>query len=107
MEGPEAGVYYRGKGEIVNGSFAEIQLPSYVGVLCTDLTVQLTHIYDGAVKVFSASEVDTATNTFRVHGENGRFNWLVHGKRGDVEVEPSKDAVNLHGDGPYTYLSRK
>ena len=91
----------------MNGSFAEIQLPSYVGVLCTDLTVQLTHIYDGAVKVFSASEVDTATNTFRVHGENGRFNWLVHGKRGDVEVEPSKDAVNLHGDGPYTYLSRK
>ena len=104
LEGPEAGVYYRGKGEIVNGSFVEVQLPSYVGALCTDLTVQITHIYDGAVKVFSASEVDTAANTFTVHGENGRFNWLVHGKRGDVTVEPNKADVTVRGDGPYKYI---
>jgi hypothetical protein len=104
LEGPEAGVYYRGKGEIVNGSFVEVQLPSYVGALCTDLTVQITHIYDGSVKVFSASEVDTASNTFTVHGENGRFNWLVHGKRGDVTVEPNKADVTVRGDGPYKYI---
>jgi hypothetical protein len=105
LEGPEAGVYYRGKGEIVNGSFVEVQLPSYVGALCTDLTVQITHIYDGSVKVFSASEVDTAANTFTVHGENGRFNWLVHGKRGDVTVEPNKADVTVRGDGPYKYIA--
>ena len=103
LEGPESGVYYRGKGEIVNGTSAEIQLPSYVGALCTDLTVQITHIYDGAVKVFSASEVDGLTNTFRVYGENGRFNWLVHGKRENVIVEPNKDDVTVVGDGPYRY----
>jgi hypothetical protein len=104
LEGPESGVYYRGKGEIVNGTSAEIQLPAYVGALCTDLTVQITRIYDGAVKVFNASEVDTSTNTFMVYGENGRFNWLVHGKRGDVTVEPNKADVTVRGDGPYKYL---
>jgi len=109
LEGPESGVYYRGKGEIVNGTSVDVQLPAYVGALCpgADFTVQLTHIYDGAVKVFSASEVDTATNSFRVYGENGRFNWLVHGKRFDIEVEPNKADVNRHGDGPYTYLTQK
>jgi len=107
LEGPEAGVYYRGKGEIVNGSFVEVQLPSYVGALCTDLTVQITPIYDGIVKtsMLCASEVDTAANTFTVHGENGRFNWLVHGKRGDVTVEPNKADVTVRGDGPYKYIA--
>ena len=109
LEGPESGVYYRGKGEIVNGTSVDVQLPAYVGALCpgADFTVQLTHIYDGTVKVFSASEVDPATNSFRVYGENGRFNWLVHGKRFDIAVEPNKADVNRHGDGPYTYLTQK
>jgi len=105
LEGPESGVYYRGKSEIVNGTSAEIQLPAYVGALCTDLTVQITHIYDGTVKAFSASELDTATNTFTVHGENGRFNWLVHGKRGDVTAEVNKADVTVCGEGPYKYFA--
>ena len=111
LEGPESGVYYRGKGEIVNGTSVEVQLPAYVGALCpgSDFTVQLTPIYDGTIRasMLYASEVDPATNTFRVYGENGRFNWLVHGKRFDIEVEPNKADVNRHGDGPYTYLTQK
>jgi hypothetical protein len=111
LEGPESGVYYRGKGEIVNGTSVEVQLPAYVGALCprADFTVQLTPIYDGIVRtsMLYASEVDPATNSFHVYGENGRFNWLVHGKRFDIEVEPNKADVNKHGDGPYTYLSKK
>ena len=111
LEGPESGVYYRGKGEIVNGTSVDVQLPAYVGALCpeADFTVQLTHIYDGTIRtsMLYASEVDPATNRFRVYGENGRFNWLVHGKRFDIEVEPNKADVNKHGDGPYTYLSQK
>ena len=111
LEGPESGVYYRGKGEIVNGTSVDVQLPAYVGALCpgADFTVQLTPIYDGTIRtsMLYASEVDPATNSFRVYGENGRFNWLVHGKRFDIEVEPNKADVNRHGDGPYTYLSQK
>ena len=111
LEGPESGVYYRGKGEIVNGTSVDVQLPAYVGALCpeADFTVQLTPIYDGTIRasMLYASEVDPATNSFRVYGENGRFNWLVHGKRFDIEVEPNKADVNRHGDGPYTYLTQK
>jgi hypothetical protein len=107
LEGPEAGVYYRGKGEIVNGTSIEICLPEYFGTLCKhgdDATVQITHIYDGKVKVFSASEVNLETNTFTVYGENGRFNWLVHGKRGNIRVECDKSSTNVGGDGPYKYI---
>jgi len=107
LEGPEAGVYYRGKGEIMNGMSALIRLPSYVGQLCNrsdDYTVQITHIYDGKVKVFSASEVNVENNTFSVYGENGRFNWLVHGKRGNIIVERDKHNTTVKGDGPYKYI---
>lgn len=107
LEGPEAGVYYRGKGEIVNGTSVVIHLPEYFGTLCNnpdDATIQITHIYDGKVKVFSASEVNLETNTFTVYGENGRFNWLVHGKRGNIRVESNKDSTNVGGDGPYKYI---
>jgi hypothetical protein len=107
LEGPEVGVYYRGKGEIVNGTSVVIHLPDYFGALCNgsgDATVQVTHIYDGKVKVFSASEVDLQSNTFTVYGENGRFNWLVHGKRGNIRVECDKSTTNVKGDGPYKYI---
>ena len=107
LEGPEVGVYYRGKGEIVNGTSVTVQLPSYVGQLCNgsdDFTVQITHIYDGKVKVFSAGEVNVENNTFSVYGENGRFNWLVHGKRGDLQVECDKHNTTVKGDGPYKYI---
>jgi hypothetical protein len=107
LEGPEAGVYYRGKGEIVNGEYVEIHLPDYFGTLCKDgddATIQITHIYDGKVKVFSASEVNLETNTFTVYGENGRFNWLVNGKRGNIRVECDKSSTNVRGDGPYKYI---
>ncbi len=107
LEGAEVGVYYRGKGEIVNGISVVIQLPKYFGTLCKycdDATVQITHIYDGKIKIFSASEVNLENNTFIVYGENGRFNWLVHGKRGNILVEHDKSRTTVKGDGPYKYI---
>ncbi len=107
VEGPEAGVYYRGKGEIINGTSVVIHLPEYFGALCkfsNDATVQVTHIYDGKIKAFSAGEVDLENNAFTVYGENGRFNWLVHGKRGNIRVECDKSTTNVKGDGPYKYI---
>jgi hypothetical protein len=109
VEGPEAGVYYRGKGEIINGTSVVIHLPEYFGALCKysdDATVQVTHIYDGKIKAFSAGEVDLENNAFTVYGENGRFNWLVHGKRGNIRVECDKSTTNVKGDGPYKYIVR-
>jgi len=47
LEGPEAGVYYRGKGEIINNYSVEIELPDYVEKLATDFTINLTPIFNG------------------------------------------------------------
>ena len=102
LEGPEAGVYYRGKGEINNNESVEIDLPSYVSAFARDFTVQITAIYDGKVKVYNVSEVEN--NKFTVYGENGRFNWLVHALRGEVVVEPNKDEVDVKGSGPYLWI---
>ena len=102
LEGPESGVYYRGTSEITNHHYTTIILPSYVDVLAADFTVQITHIYDGSIKTFSVSEVKQ--NMFSVFGPNGRFNWIVHGKRETIETEPLKSTTDVRGDGPYRWI---
>ena len=103
LEGPEAGVYYRGVGEVENGISTVIVLPDYVANLATDFTVQLTAVYDGIkVKTYNFSEVEN--NEFTVYGQNGKFHWLVIGKRHDIVVEPLKTDVELKGDGPYLWF---
>jgi hypothetical protein len=101
LEGPEAGVYYRGKGEII-GSSVEIELPHYVAAFSTDFTVQVTPIYNGKVRTLNVSEVENGV--FTVYGEPGAFNWLVHGIRGTVNVEPLKSEVDVKGSGPYRWI---
>ena len=103
LEGPEGGVYYRGKGEILNNKSTIIYLPEYVKNLATEFTIQLTPIYCGReIKQLYTSEVEN--NSFNVFGENCKFFWLVQGKRCDIEVEPYKKDVNLKGDGPYKWI---
>ena len=103
LEGPEGGVYYRGKGEIANGESVKIQLPEYVNSLATDFTVQITPVYCGKkLEQLYMSEVEN--NCFTVYGENCKFHWLVHGKRCDIEVEPVKSNVIVQGNGPYKWI---
>jgi hypothetical protein len=102
LEGPESGVYYRGKGEITNNYNTTIMLPDYVEKLAKDFTIQITHIYDGNTKTYSASEI--TNNIFSVYGENGKFYWMVHGKRGDIEIEPLKSETSVKGSGPYLWM---
>jgi hypothetical protein len=102
LEGPEAGVYYRGKGEIVNDNSIAIELPYYVSAFATDFTIQVTPIYDGKIKSFGVSEI--VDNKFTVYGENGKFYWIVHGSRSDVNVDPDKTAVEVKGSGPYLWI---
>jgi hypothetical protein len=103
LEGPETGVYYRGKGTITNNVSVDIFLSDYVESFAYEFTIQLTPIYKGKNKnyVLSCSEVEG--NKFTVYGENGDFYWIVQGKRGDIAVEPNKDSVILRGDGPYKW----
>ena len=102
LEGPEAGVYYRGKGIITNNKFTTVILPDYVSKLAYDLSVQITHIYNGKIINLSATEVEN--NQFKVYGENCKFWWNVYGKRGEVNVEPNKNEVNVKGTGPYKWI---
>ena len=103
LEGPEGGVYYRGKGEITNNEFVTICLPEYVKKIAIDFTIQLTQIYCGKqIKQLYTSRVEN--NRFTVFGENCKFYWLVQGKRCHIEIEPYKKDVKLKGDGPYKWI---
>ena len=104
LEGPEVGVYYRGESSIVEGeNEVVVELPSYASKISGDFSVQVTPIFDGKVKHYEVSKV--VDNKFKVHGDSGSFFWHVHGKRGDLEVEPEKSKVNLQSVGPYTWLN--
>lgn len=103
LEGPEAGVYYRGTSEIIDNQSVTIELPSYVPGWATHISVLVTAIYDGKVKTFAASDVDR-NGKFVVYGENGSFNWLAMGKRASVNVEPLKSEINVSGFGPYKWI---
>lgn len=105
LEGPEAGVYYRGNGEINNNESVLINLPDYVKSLATEFTVQITRIFDTLENkdiTYQTSKVKD--NKFTVYGKNGEFFWTVYGKRNEIVVEVSKSDVSLKGDGPYKWI---
>ena len=106
LEGPESGVYYRGVGVIEN-NISIVTLPSYVSKLATDLTVNVTPIIDSIESNIPLLAVlNVSNNSFTVKASSPcRFNWVVHGKRENIESEVSKRNVKVEGDGPYKYVS--
>ena len=104
LEGPEAGVYYRGKSEIANNEYIKISLPKYTSSLASDFTIQITPIHNklNPIPILTVSEVEN--NRFYVYGTNTKFFWTVYGKRSDIDVEPLKKDVNVKGDGPYLWI---
>jgi len=104
LEGPEAGVYYRGKASIDNGESATIQLPDYVAPLATNFSIQVTSIYSKERSEPNLLEVsEIKNNEFTVYGNNGSFYWCVYGKKNDILVEPEKNSIVVNGDGPYKW----
>lgn len=105
LEGPESGVYYRGTA-IILGRFVEIELPEYVMAFADNFTVNVTHVFDEAndteCKLYSATRVKDGR--FRIYGPCGTVDWVVFGKRADIEVEPLKSTVDVKGNGPYRWL---
>ena len=96
MEGPEGGVYYRGKGEAPG----KISLPSYATKIATDFTVNVTPI--GEPRTLGVTEVDE-NGVFSVNGE-GKFFWQAIGERVKMETEPDKEIVNIKRLGPYSWV---
>ena len=102
LEGPEAGVYYRGKGEITNDSHVIISLPEYVSNLAYDFTVKITSIHH-CKKYSNLQSSEVVNNKFTVYGDNGKFFWLVYGRRNNINVEPNKMDIRVNGNGPYQW----
>jgi hypothetical protein len=105
LEGPEVGVYYRGKGTIArNTTFTVITLPAYVSAFANDFTIQLTPIYTPEQSHCHPFASELVGNTFEVYGQPGSFYWQVYGSRSKLDVEPLKSAITVRGDGPYKYI---
>ena len=104
LEGPEAGVYYRGRGEITNGSNETVMLPEYVAGFAYSWTIHVAAVYEGIIRTYNFSEV--VNNRFTVYGENGKFHWTAMGKRHDIAVEPCKSDIVVNGDGPYLWSNK-
>jgi hypothetical protein len=111
LEGPEAGVYYRGTSFFDPlEKYREIALPDYVDAFTTEFTVHLTPIIEEAddddfpaIPTLAASRVKKGK--FRVYGTTAcHFDYLVMAKRGSINVEPLKSEVNVKRLGPYTWL---
>jgi hypothetical protein len=99
LEGPEAGVYYRGKDHIK--SVTKVFLPEYTSILAKNFTVHLTPV--GTFAKLYCSEVED--NCFTVYSDKPcQFNWVVYGERGSIVVEPYKNEVDIRGDGPYRWI---
>lgn len=105
LEGPEAGVYYRGTTNIFD-KFIEVELQDYVDSFSKNFTVHVTHNFDEDVdiepKIYAATKIKNGK--FKIYGPPGKVNWLVIGTRGNIEVEPKKSSVDVKGDGPYKYI---
>ena len=110
LEGPEAGVYYRGQGFIESES-CTINLPTYTKhwknfsvYLTPKLPIPKT-LGRSATVNFPLSTSDVENGKFTVFGNTGTtFNWVVYASRGDIEVEMKKSNVKVKGQGPYRYV---
>jgi hypothetical protein len=107
LEGPESGVYYRGKGYMeMYTDEVVVNLPDYVDSLATDFTINLTCV--GKPVLLGASNIRNCS--FIVYSSEKlersiEFNWIVYGKRSNIVVEPLKNSVKLNGSGPYQWIS--
>uniref|UniRef100_A0A6C0H5X5 Uncharacterized protein n=1 Tax=viral metagenome TaxID=1070528 RepID=A0A6C0H5X5_9ZZZZ len=107
LEGPEAGVFYRGESKIGDGNKTEIELPNYVSHFSSNFSVFVSA--KNNFNLFSVSLVDES-GKFTVYSNGiGEFYWIVYGTRKncEFEVEPNKKDIILRGDGPYLYYDKK
>ncbi|MER7500436.1 hypothetical protein AB0L05_27640 [Nonomuraea pusilla] len=109
-ESPHNGVEYWGSIQLDEYGHADVELPTYFEALTREegRAVLLTGCDD---HVLPASATYPADGRFIVHGIPGQqVFWLVKAIRRDVPplpVEPRRDEVTVHGQGPYRYLTIK
>jgi hypothetical protein len=122
LEGPEAGVYYRGTASIpANKKSVKIFLPAYVvESFATDYTVHLTLVNNNiSVDSDDTDSENTALGPFSIlyssKVQNGKFrvystltpcefSYIVFANRFPINVEPLKNETDVKGSGPYTWI---
>jgi len=120
LEGPEAGVYYRGIGHFQKDEQkTEIVLPNYVQPLAKDFTIHVNSIDDTEdissidnyfilkVSPIKQNKFTVSRHSITNDYSSSRFNWIVYGKRESIDVEVDKNQVEIKGQGPYQYISKK
>lgn len=100
LEGPEGGVYYRGRGR----SGLSVVLPDYVPDLVVgEPTIHITPI--GNNRPVGVSEWNKLTNSFDVIADSPTdFHWTFTAMRTTIDVEPAESDVVVKGVGPYRYI---
>jgi hypothetical protein len=83
LYGIEKGIYYRGKGEIINDTAITIRLPDYLSNIAHEFTINITPIYknennNNNNESLFVSEIEN--NQFNVYGKNRKFFWTLFGK---------------------------
>ncbi|MCX5706228.1 MAG: hypothetical protein NTW13_00895 [Candidatus Omnitrophica bacterium] len=117
LEGPENAVFYRGTAKLTNG-FVEVSLPDYFEAFTREkgrsvLITPKFNSLDEPVSLCAASSVKNRKFIIRGIDKNNpsqEFYWEVKAVRKDVSpllVEPDKESIEVHGEGPYKYFSIK
>lgn len=108
LEGPESGVYYRGKFDINEGyrKFA-IKLPSYASKIAHTFqvftSIETSEKEDNNVL---ASDVINGEYFYVVSKYPCKINYIVYATREEIISEIRKEDVILKGSGPYKYIER-
>jgi len=100
IEGPEAGVYYRGK--VYMNEKTLIELPEYVSCISHRFTVHVTAESDDFVQL---RVTPVRQNQFEIYSTGPCIaNWMVMGTRKDIELEVEPIITNVNAMGPYQWL---
>jgi hypothetical protein len=115
LEGPEAGVYYRGTSTITSDyKSVELYLADYVDQLATEFTIYVTPLWmdmdrdsDRDMPCFPRLITTPVINgKFTVYSDiiPCTFNYIVFGKRHSIVTEPLKTLTHVKGEGPYKWI---
>ena len=86
LEGPEAGIYYRGKATITNDENIKIELPGYVKHIGTNFTINITKIFSGKKVVRDEkSRIDQFVQLLKsndISAQDVGLSYVIFGKKG-------------------------
>jgi hypothetical protein len=115
LEGPEAGVYYRGTA-IINSDCrsVDIYLANYVEHIANDFTIYATPMlmpnegisFPNGISFPKLITSPIVNGKFTVYSDivPCKFNYIVFGKRQEIDVEPYKRLSDVKGEGPYKWI---